>query len=151
MRLPPAHNQVFPKPWASCLHTRGSAMEICQGEFKFTKKRNSAFKVQLTFFWKIVLWVGELERNIVLLNKLAGSSTGGGLLAQVEPHLLDRRPELQGFGGGRHLQPATKVTRALPPFMLESAITNFYRRLVVSHASHCISTSEHSWLSRLPQ
>ena len=150
MRLPPAHNQVFPKPWASYLHIRGSAMEICQGDFKFTKKRNSAFKMQSTFFWKIVLGVGELERNIVLLNKLAGSSTGGGLLAQVEPHLLDRRTELQGFGGGRHLQPASKVTRALPPFM-ESAITDIYRRLVVSQASHCISTSEHSWLSRLPQ
>ena len=39
MRLPPAHNQVFPKPWASCLHIRGLAMEICQGDFKFTKKR----------------------------------------------------------------------------------------------------------------
>ena len=126
-------------------------MEICQGNFKFTKKRNSVIKMQLTFFWKIVLGVSELERNIVLLNELAGSSTGGRLLAQVEPHLLDRRTELQGFGGGRHLQPATKVTRALPPLMLESAITDIYRRLVVSHASHCNSTSEHSWLSRLPQ
>ena len=126
-------------------------MEICQRDFKFFKKRYPVFKMQLTFFWKIVLGVGELERNIVLLNKLAGSSTGGGLLAQVEPHLLDRRTELQGFGGGRHLQPAAKVTRVLPPFMLESAITDIYRRLVVSQASHCISTSEHSWLSRLPQ
>ena len=107
--------------------------------------------MQLTFFWKIVLGVGELERNIVLLNELTGSSTGGGLLAQVEPHLLDRRPELQGFGGGRHLQPATKVTRALPPFMLESANTDIYSGLVFCHASHCNSTSEHSWLSRLPQ
>ena len=148
MRLPPAHNQVFPKPWASYLHIRGSAMEICQGDFKFTKKKEISLS---TFFWKIVLGVGELERNIVLLNELAGSSTGGGLLAQVEPHLLDRRTELQGFGGGRHLQPATKVTRALPPLMLKSAITDIYRGLVVNHASHCNSTSEHSWLSRLPR
>ena len=125
-------------------------MEICERDFRFTKKRYPVFDMRSTFFWKIVLGVGELERNIVLLNKLAGSSTGGGLLAQVEPHLLDRRPELQGFGGGRHLQPATKVTRALPPFMLKSAITDIYRGLVVS-ASHCNSTSEHSWLSRLPR
>ena len=39
---------------------------------------------------------------VIFLHELPGSSTGGRLLAQVEPHLLQGRAQLQGLA--RHLQ-----------------------------------------------
>ena len=49
--------------------------------------------------FKFLLGVCQLEGNIVLLDKLAGASAGGRLLAEVKPHLLDRRPKSQSLGG----------------------------------------------------
>jgi len=44
------------------------------------------------------LWVGRLDGDVVLLDKLANSGAGGGLLAEVKTQLLQSWREFDGLG-----------------------------------------------------
>ena len=46
-----------------------------------------------------LLRIGQFSLHIIFLHKLPSAGAGGGLLAEVEPHLLEGGPQLQGLAG----------------------------------------------------
>ena len=46
-----------------------------------------------------LLGIGQFCLHVIFLHELPGAGAGGGLLAEVEPHLLEGRPQLQGLAG----------------------------------------------------
>ena len=106
-------------PWASFLHIRESAKGIWVEEIE------TVIEVNFDSNWeceKLLLGIGQLEGNVMLLDKLPGASAGGRLLAEMQPDLLDCRPKLQSLGGCRHLEPLHHGDQCFEPQLCQTLL-----------------------------